>query len=236
VVDAAQGVTSGDATIASYAQQSGRSVIIVMTKWDLALEAAAQKAAREAKSASPLRGKRGSTAQSKRAAARSGKGGRNVSGKGGTTIADPGRLLYEYERLVRARFKFLAYAPVIFLSGLTGERVDQLYGIIDHVASERRRRISTGELNRWLAQVDLDRGTSPASRKVKIYYMTQASSSPPTFVLFTNQTSRLHFSYERFLENQLREQFHFVGTPIRFLQRLKEKRGGERREVSRKHR
>ena len=236
VVDAAQGVTSGDATIASYAQQSGRSVIIVMTKWDLALEAAAQKAAREAKSASPLRGKRGSTAQSKGAAAGSGKGGRNVSGKGGTTIADPDRLLYEYERLVRARFKFLAYAPVIFLSGLTGERVDQLYGIIDQVAAERRRRISTGELNRWLAQVDLDRGTSPASRKVKIYYMTQASSSPPTFVLFTNQTSRLHFSYERFLENQLREQFHFVGTPVRFLQRMKEKRGGERREVSRKHR
>ena len=234
VVDAAQGVTSGDATIASYAEQSGRSVIIVMSKWDLALEAAAQKAAREAKT--PLRGKRGSTAQSKGAAAASRKGGRNVSGKGGTTIADPGRLLYEYERLVRARFKFLAYAPVIFLSALTGERVDKLYGIIDQVAATRRRRISTGELNRWLGQVDLDRGTSPASRKVKIYYMTQASSSPPTFVLFTNQTRRLHFSYERFLENQLRQRFDFTGTPIRFLQRLKEKRGGERRELRRKHR
>ena len=235
VVDAVQGVTSGDATIASYAQQSGRSVIIVMSKWDLALEAA-QKAVREAKSASPLRGKRGSTAQSKGAATASGKGGKNVSGKGGTTIADPGRLLYEYEPLVRARFKFLAYAPVIFLSALTGERVDKLYGIIDQVAAARRRRISTGELNRWLAQVDLDRGTSPASRKVKIYYMTQASSSPPTFVLFTNQTSRLHFSYERFLENQLRQRFDFTGTPIRFLQRLKEKRRGGRRDVSRKHR
>src|SRR5207245_11755081 len=103
----------------------------------------------------------------------------------------------EYERLVRARFKFLAYAPVIFLSGLTGERVDKLYGIIDQVAAERRRRISTGELNRWLAQVDLDRGTSHASRKVKIYYMTQASSSPPTFVLFTHQDRKSVVSGKR---------------------------------------
>src|SRR5438128_9163024 len=128
VLDAAQGVTSGDATIASYAQQSGRSVIIVMTKWDLALEAAAQKAAREAKGASPLRGKRGSTAQSKGAAARSGKGGRNVSGKGGTTIAAPGRLLYEYQRLVRARFKLRPYCPGTILPRLTGDPAGQLSG------------------------------------------------------------------------------------------------------------
>ena len=110
---------------------------------------------------------------------------------------------------MRERLKFLSYAPLIFLSALTGERVDKLYALIDRVAQARRRRISTGELNRWLTNVDLDRGTSPTAHRVKIYYVTQASSSPPTFILFTNQRERLHFSYERFLENRLREEFDF---------------------------
>ncbi|HEU5411131.1 MAG TPA: hypothetical protein VFU57_08935 [Candidatus Acidoferrales bacterium] len=95
--------------------------------------------------------------------------------------------------------------------------------MIDKVVEARQRRISTGEMNRWLASVDLDRGTSPAERKIKIYYVTQASASPPTFVLFTNQIRRLHFSYERFLENQLRKKFDFTGTPIRFQQRVKQR-------------
>jgi len=205
VADAAQGVTSGDATIAGYAQQSGRSVIIVMNKWDLALEAAARGAARAAKS---------DTA---------------APGKGAAATPAPDRLLREYERIVRTRFKFLDYAPVAFLSALTGERTDKLFPLIDRVAAARQRRISTGELNRWLAEVDLERGTSPAGRKVKIYYMTQAATAPPTFVLFTNQVRRLHYSYERFLENKLRERFDFTGTPIRFLQRLKKRRSRERR-------
>jgi GTP-binding protein len=100
--------------------------------------------------------------------------------------------------------------------------------LIDRVAEARRRRISTGELNRWLEGVDLDRGTSPSARRVKIYYVTQAAASPPTFILFTNQSKRLHFSYERFLENELRKTFDFLGAPIRFLQRIKEKRDRER--------
>ena len=112
----------------------------------------------------------------------------------------------------------------MFLSAQTGEHVDQLYTLIDRVAEARQRRISTGELNRWLASVDLERGTSPASRKVKIYYITQATAAPPTFVLFTNQTKPLHFSFQRFLENRLRETFDFIGTPIRFTQRLKKSR------------
>jgi GTP-binding protein len=111
----------------------------------------------------------------------------------------------------------------VFLSALTGERVEKLYTLIDKVAEARRRRISTGELNRWLANVDLDRGTTPTSRKVKIFYITQAGSSPPTFVLFTNQVKPLHFSYQRFLENRLRAAFDFTGTPIRFTQRLKKR-------------
>jgi len=205
VADASVGVTSHDATIAGYAEQSGRSVIIVMNKWDLALKAAREKAEHDAK-----------------------RGGKPAS-------VDPGKLLADYEKIVRERFKFLAYAPIVFLSALTGERVAKLYALIDRVAEARRRRVSTGELNRWLKSVDLDRGTSPASRKVKIYYVTQATSAPPTFVLFTNQPQPLHFSYQRFLENRLRSTFDFTGTPIRFTQRLKkrERSDAEEREFRR---
>ncbi len=193
VADASVGVTSHDATIASYAEQSGRSVIVVMNKFDLALQAAQEKAAREIKS-----------------------GGKGAGGNASKLLAD-------YEPMVREKLKFLSYAPVVFLSALTGDRVEKLYTLIDRVAEARKRRISTGELNRWLANVDLERGTSPASREVKIFYITQATAAPPTFVLFTNQTKPLHFSYQRFLENRLRAAFDFTGTPIRFNQRLKKR-------------
>ncbi len=83
--------------------------------------------------------------------------------------------------------------------------------------------------------MDLERGTSPASRQVKIYYITQARAAPPTFVLFTNQTKPLHFSFQRFLENRLRAAFDFTGTPIRFTQRLK-KRESRDYETTRRHR
>jgi GTP-binding protein len=216
IVDASLGVTSNDANIAGYAEESGRSVIIVMNKWDLALEAAAEKARRELKNQESRQGHvvvaRGAkhTSKARRTAA--------------TGKVNPAELVEEYERLVRTRFKFLDYAPIVFVSAKTGERTEKLFDLIDRIADARRRRISTGELNRWIEKVDLDRGTSPAARKVKIYYVTQASASPPTFILFTNQSKRLHFSYERFLENQLRKSFDFIGTPIRFLQRVKEKR------------
>jgi len=200
IADASIGVTSHDRTIASYAEQSGRSVIIVMNKWDLALRAAREKSDREAKRLETPR------------------------------PVDPTRLLADYEKIVREKFKFLPYAPIVFISALTGQRVGKLYSLIDQVAEARQRRVSTGELNRWLKSVDLDRGTSPASRKVKIYYVTQATTAPPTFVLFTNQTRPLHFSYQRFLENQLRRAFDFTGTPIRFTQRLKKHRSGEQGE------
>lgn len=193
VADASVGVTSHDATIASYAEQSGRSVIIVMNKWDLAMAAAQQNALKK------------------------------KSSGGKSQAVTPAKLLADYEPLVRERFKFLSYAPIVFLSALTGERTGKLFATIDRVAEARNRRISTGELNRWLSSVDLDRGTSPASRKVKIYYITQAATAPPTFILFTNQTKPLHFSYQRFLENRLRAAFDFTGTPVRFTQRLKKR-------------
>jgi GTP-binding protein len=220
IVDASTGVTAGDANIAGYAEQSGRSVIIVMNKWDLALEAAAEKAERELEHANSRTGHVVVSRKTKHTSVTRKKA---LTGK-----VNPAQLLIDYEKLVRTRFKFLDYAPIVFVSALTGDRSEKLFDLIDRVADARRRRISTGELNRWLSEVDLDRGTSPAARKVKIYYVTQAATSPPTFIIFTNQSKRLHFSYERFLENQLRKSFDFIGAPIRFLQRMKEKRERER--------
>jgi GTP-binding protein len=229
VVDAEQGVTSGDATIATYARDSGRSVIVLMNKWDLALKAAAEAAKNASRAVAQPgtetggRGGKGRK-ESKGEARRSERSSASLtSSRSPSSFIDPGKLLSDYEEIVRAKLKFLDYAPVIFVSALTGERVPKLFALIDRVAAARRQRIPTAEMNRWLKEVDLDRGTSPASRHVKIYYITQATSAPPTFVLFTNQTRPLHFSYERFLENQLRERFNFLGTPVFFRQRLKKR-------------
>jgi GTP-binding protein len=204
VIDGEQGVTSGDATIAGTAEQSGRSVIIVVNKWDLAVQAAQHAADESAKSAK---------GQAMRAARGSGSQRREI---------DKGKLLFEYEKMVQEKFKFLSYAPIVFLSAKTGERAEKLYPLIDQVAAARQRKISTGELNRWLKEdVDLGRASNPKARPVRIYYITQAKVAPPVFLLFTNQKKPLHFSFERFLENQLREKWGFIGTPVRFIQRLR---------------
>jgi GTP-binding protein len=237
IVDASQGVAAGDATIADYAGQSGCSVIIVMNKFDLALEAARKALDDEHKKGSPDRVERRDAARVEFKGKEKSRPFRTASakkdeqhsrGRSLRMLTDPKSLMKEYETLVRGKLKFLSYAPIVFVSALTGENIDKLYPLIDHVSQARRKRISTGEINRWLKSVDLERGTSPATRKVKIYYMTQASSAPPTFVLFTNQPARLHFSYERFLENRLRESFDFTGAPVRFLQRVKERGNRER--------
>jgi GTP-binding protein len=215
VVDSEQGVTQGDAQIASYAEESGRSVIIVMNKWDLAAEAARRAGERDA---ATTKGKSKRAAEEKR-------------GRAAWAVPigelDKGKLLSDYEEMVRGKLKFLSYAPIVFLSAKTGERAQKLYPLIDQVAAARRRRIATPELNRWLKEdVDLQRGTTPKARPVRIYYMTQAKTAPPTFLLFTNQKTPLHFSFERFLENRLREKFDFTGAPVRFVQRLRKR--GER--------
>src|SRR5229473_1449869 len=98
------------------------------------------------------------------------------------------------------------------------------FPLINQCWEARRRRISTPVLNNWLKdEVDLQRGTTPKARPVRIYYMTQAKIAPPTFLIFTNQKEPLHFSYQRFLENQLRAKFDYVGTPVRFIQRLRKR-------------
>ena len=205
IVDGAQGVTQGDAQIASYAEESGRSVVIVINKWDLAVEAAREAAVRDA-------------------ASTKGKSKRAPGEKYRPEDLDSGRLLYDYEKLIRGKLKFLSYAPIVFLSAKTGERAQKLFPLINQVADARRRRIPTPELNRWLTEdVDLQRGSTPKARPVRIYYITQAKTAPPTFLIFTNQKAPLHFSYERFLENQLRAKFDFTGTPVRFIQRLRKR-------------
>jgi len=216
VIDGEQGVTQGDATIAGYAEQSGRSVILVVNKWDLALAAAREAASRDDSSLSKGTGRRTLSL------GKGGKADRSSSRIENSVNVDPGKLMFDYEKMIRTKLKFLSYAPLVFLSAKTGERAEKLLPLINQCANARRRRIPTPALNHWLKEeVDLQRGTTPKSRPVRIYYVTQAKTAPPTFLLFTNQKAPLHFSYERFLENQLRAKFDFTGTPVRFVQRLR---------------
>jgi GTP-binding protein len=120
----------------------------------------------------------------------------------------------EYERTVRENLKFLNYAPVIFTSAIRGQKIDKIFETVERVAAERRKRVTTGEMNRFLERIDFDRASVPSSKRVRILYMTQIRVAPPTFVLFTDRDVKLHFAYERFLENQIREAFGFEGTPI----------------------
>jgi GTP-binding protein len=182
MVDATEGASGLDANIAGYAHESGRSVIILVNKWDLVAS-----------------GEKRAISQSKAARIQDAKRPHD-------------RALYE-QRL-RYGLKFLSYAPVLFLSAHTGTGTDKILPLIEKVAAERRKRITTGEMNRFLKTVDFDRASVPVSKRVKIYYMTQAAVAPPTFVLFTDRHVKLHFSYQRFLENQIRHAFAFMGTPI----------------------
>jgi len=182
VIDATEGVNQLDASIAGYAHESGRSVIIVVNKWDLVTSG--QKKETRPTKASRIR-------ESKRP------GDRDA-----------------YEERLRYDLKFLSYAPIVFVSANTGKGVERIFPMLEKVASERRKRISTSQMNRFIEHVDFERASVPARSRVKILYMTQASVAPPSFVLFTNRAVKLHFSYQRFLENQIREAFGFVGTPI----------------------
>jgi GTPase len=122
----------------------------------------------------------------------------------------------EFDEELQRRMKFLDYAPVLHISALTGERAPRLLETIDRVAEARTQRVSTGELNRFVEAVTaVHPPASPGRRHVRILYAAQVSTAPPVFVFFTNVATTFHFSYERFLANQLRESFGFVGTPIR---------------------
>ncbi|MBS1822639.1 MAG: ribosome biogenesis GTPase Der [Acidobacteria bacterium] len=172
VIDAVEGVAALDANIGGYAHESGRSVIIVVNKWDAVTTGRAD----------------------------------------GKPPADK----KVYEQQVRDALKYLDYAPLLFISAAEGKGVDQVFKKVELVARERRKRITTGNMNRFIERVDFQKASVPMSKRIKIYYMTQAAVAPPTFVLFTDKDVKLHFSFERFLANQIRESFGFIGSPIWF--------------------
>ena len=121
-----------------------------------------------------------------------------------------------FDEALRRQLKFLEFAPLVHLSALTGARTGRLLELVDVVAANRRRRVGTGELNRFVERVTAEHPPPGKGRtEVRILYVTQTRASPPTFVFFTNVATRFHFSYERYLVNQLRDTFDFLGTPIR---------------------
>jgi len=179
IIDATEGVAALDANIGGYAHESGRSVIIVVNKWDAV-----------------------------------------------TTNRTDGKPPLDkklYEEQVRYALKYLDYAPLLFISALEKKNIDQVFAKTELVSRERRKRVSTGQMNKFLEKVDFQRASVPMAKRVRIFYMTQAAVAPPTFVLFTDKEVKLHFAFERFLANQIRESFGFIGSPIWFKIRARKK-------------
>lgn len=133
-------------------------------------------------------------------------------------VEKDGNTMNEFRKKLANDFSFMSYAPVMFISAKTGQRIDRLFEMIAFVHTQNSMRISTGKLNEVLAiatarvQPPTDKG-----KRLKIYYMTQASTRPPSFVFFVNNSELFHFSYQRYLENQIREVFGLDGTPVRFI-------------------
>ncbi|HTV55074.1 MAG TPA: ribosome biogenesis GTPase Der [Terriglobia bacterium] len=128
---------------------------------------------------------------------------------------------HDYTQVIRRRLKYLNYAPVVFISALSGQRLERLLSTIIEVAEARDRRVPTAEMNRFLATLDFERARGPSHKPLKLYYLTQAGTAPPTFVAFTNRSGPMYFSVERYLENRIREKFDFLGTPIVIKTRMK---------------
>ncbi len=126
----------------------------------------------------------------------------------------------EYTNTLKEKFSFMSYVPFIFISAKTGQRVDKLFPLINSVNSQNSMRITTGMLNDVLSYATTRvQPPSDKGRRLKIYYMTQPSAKPPTFVVFVNRADLFHFSYQRYIENQIRQTFGLTGTPVRFVVR-----------------
>ncbi len=130
--------------------------------------------------------------------------------------------LEKYTKEVYNKIPYLSYAPILFISAKTGQRVDKLFELINKVANQNSMRVSTSVLNQVLNEsIAVVQPPTDKGRRLKIYYMTQATTKPPTFVVFVNDKKLFHFSYERYLVNQLRKEFGLVGTPVRMIVREK---------------
>lgn len=133
-------------------------------------------------------------------------------------IAKDDKTMSEFTNRLKVEFAFMSYAPIVFISAKTGLRLDKLFGLINMAASSNAMRIKTGLLNELLAQATTRvQPPTDKGKRLKIYYMTQASVQPPTFVCFCNRADLFHFSYQRYLENRIRETFGLQGTPIRMV-------------------
>lgn len=139
-------------------------------------------------------------------------------------IEKDNKTMNNFIKEIDKEFKYMSYAPKMFISAMTGQRVHKLFETINYCSQNSTRRISTGLLNDVLIEaMALNQPPSDKGRPLKIYYITQVSVKPPTFILFVNDTELLHFSYKRYIENQLRDAFGFSGTPIHFIARNKER-------------
>ena len=130
--------------------------------------------------------------------------------------------LEKYKKDIYNKLSYLTYAPIIFISAKTGQRVDKLFGLINEVAEQNAKRITTAMLNQVINEaIAIVQPPTDKGKRLKIFYGTQATTKPPTFVIFVNKKDLFHFSYERYLINQIRKEFGFVGTPIRIIVREK---------------
>ena len=135
------------------------------------------------------------------------------------------RTMQEFDNMIREELKFLAYSPIVYVSALTGKRVFEMLEVVDFVAEQYAQKVPTSELNRVLREaLLLNPPPGGGRKKVKIFYITQVKTAPPTFVVFVNYPEQLHFTYLRYLENHLRQNFGFEGTPIRFIVRQRSSR------------
>lgn len=170
VINAEEGIREQDSRVFSHAHDEGKSIILLVNKWD--------------------------------------------------AIEKDTHTMQEFEQDIRTRFKFLDYAPILFVSAETGERLQKLPELIKKIYESRMQRVQSSILNDVLMDA-LAMNPTPTvnNKRLKVFYMTQVAVGPPTFIVFVNDTELLHFSYQRFLENQLRKNFDFQGTPIRIIPR-----------------
>ena len=128
------------------------------------------------------------------------------------------KTIYQVTEKVRNVLSYMPYAEILFISALTGQRLNKLFDIIDMVSENHAMRVATGVLNEIMTEaVALQQPPSDKGKRLKLYYITQVAVKPPTFVIFVNKRELMHFSYTRYIENQIRETFGFRGTPLRFI-------------------
>jgi GTP-binding protein len=146
------------------------------------------------------------------------------------TLQKDNATLGVYVDKIRTGFKYLAYAPIVFVSAVSGQRIGKIMTTVDEVMGQYTRRVTTSELNRVFSEAtDAHHAPLAHGRRVKFYFATQVGTRPPSFVIFTNQPESIHFSYERYLVNRFREAFGFDGVPMRLIFRGRDKSGAPRR-------